>query len=197
MPLLIGMGLTSLVIGLLTWLQQYYLARLEVKVALAQSARFFWHVLRLPIDFFNQRFAGDIAYRVEINDRVAQLLCGPLATSVVSMVSVAFYGAVMYYYDPLLAAVGIGMALLNIVALRLVARQREDGNRRLLQDQGSLRRGLDGRDPAGRDPEGERGRSDFFGTWAGLQARKLLSNQYLGLVSQPSQRRARPARSLA
>ena len=183
MPLLIGMGLTSLVIGLLTWLQQYYLARLEVKVALAQSARFFWHTLRLPIDFYNQRFAGDIAYRVEANDRVAQLLSGPLATSVVSMVSVAFYGAVMYYFDPILAAVGIGMALLNIVALRLVARQREDGNRRLLMDQGRLAAVSMAGIQLVETLKASGGESDFFGKWAGFQARYLLSNQYLGRYS--------------
>src|SRR3546814_9923548 len=56
MPLLIGIGLTAILRGLLTWLQQIYLSRLELKLALQGSAQFLWHVLRLPVDFFNQRF---------------------------------------------------------------------------------------------------------------------------------------------
>ena len=183
MPLLIGMGSASLVLALLTWLQQYYLARLEVKVALAQSARFFWHTLRLPIDFYNQRFAGDIAYRVEANDRVAQLLSGPLATSAVSMVSLLFYGAVMYWFDPLLAMVGIGLAMLNIVALRLVARQREDGNRRLLMDQGRLAAVSMAGIQIVETLKASGGETDFFGKWAGFQARYLVTNQYLAHYS--------------
>ena len=183
MPLLIGMGVTSVVMALLTWLQQYYLARLEVKVALAQSARFFWHTLRLPIDFYNQRFAGDIAYRVEANDRVAQLLSGPLATAVVSLASVTCYGLVMYYFDPVLAAVSIGLALLNIVALRMVARQREDGNRRLLMDQGRLAAISMAGIQLIETLKSSGGESDFFGKWAGFQARYLTSNQYLGFYS--------------
>ena len=183
MPLLIGMGVTSAMLALLTWLQQYYLARLEVKVALAQSARFFWHTLRLPIDFYNQRFAGDIAYRVEANDRVAQLLSGPLATSVVSLVTITCYGLVMYYFDPVLAGIAIGLAMLNIVALRAVARQREDGNRRLLMDQGRLAAVSMAGIQVMETLKSSGGESDFFGKWAGFQARYLASSQYLGRYS--------------
>src|SRR3546814_14189820 len=76
MPLLIGMGLTAILRGLLTWLQQIYLSRLELKLALQGSAQFLWHVLRLPVDFFNQRFPADIGDRVPANDRSEELRVG-------------------------------------------------------------------------------------------------------------------------
>ena len=75
-PLLLAMAVTALVRGPLTWLQQRGLLRLETKLALSASSRFFWHVLRLPMEFFAQRFAGDIGSRVEINDRSPSLLSG-------------------------------------------------------------------------------------------------------------------------
>lgn len=56
-PLLILMGVTGVIQALVTYLQQRYLLRLETKVALTTSAAFFWHVLRLPITFFNQRLS--------------------------------------------------------------------------------------------------------------------------------------------
>jgi len=73
-PLLVGMGLTTLLRGGLTWLREYYLLRLETKLSVASSSQFFWHVLRLPIQFFTQRYAGEISSRVGLNDQVAQLL---------------------------------------------------------------------------------------------------------------------------
>ncbi len=62
-PLLIGMALVIALRAGLTWLQRMYLLRLETKLALSASAQFFWHVLRLPVEFFTQRYAGDIAFR--------------------------------------------------------------------------------------------------------------------------------------
>ena len=59
----------------LTWLQQYVLLRLGQKLAARRaSSRFFWHVLRLPIEFFDLRYAADVASRTQLNDRIAQLL---------------------------------------------------------------------------------------------------------------------------
>src|SRR3546814_14077275 len=116
MPLLIGMGLTAILRGLLTWLQQIYLSRLELKLALQGSAQFLWHVLRLPVDFFNQRFPGDIGDRVAANDRVAQMLSGELATHVIGIFTIVFYAAVMVLYDVVMTLIGVGLALLIFLA---------------------------------------------------------------------------------
>ena len=93
------MALTALLTGALTWLQQSYLLRLETRMAVTSSSRFLWHVLRLPVEFFSQRFAGDIGSRVGINDRVAQLLSRDLATNVLGTLMIVFFGAVMFQYD--------------------------------------------------------------------------------------------------
>lgn len=177
MPLLIGMALTALLRGWLTWLQQTLLARLDTKIAIAQASSFFWHVLRLPISFFDARFAGDILSRVSANDRVARLLSGPLATNLASIPTVIFYFAIMLAFDWMMALVGAALALLNVVALRSMARVREDGSRRLQQDQGRLA----GTSVAGikmlETLKSSGQEDDFFSKWAGYQAKYLNSRQ--------------------
>ena len=59
-PLLMAMTAAIAVKAILTWLQQSTLLTLETRLALGSSGKFFWHVLRLPMEFFAQRFAGEI-----------------------------------------------------------------------------------------------------------------------------------------
>ncbi|HEY4565308.1 MAG TPA: cysteine peptidase family C39 domain-containing protein, partial [Thermoanaerobaculia bacterium] len=116
-PLLLGLGLAGLLMGLLTWIQQVYLLRLETRMAVGSSSRFLWHVLRLPTEFFSQRYAGDISSRVAINDRVAQLLSRDLATNALGAVMIVFFAAVLFQYDVVLTLVGIAVVSLNVAAL--------------------------------------------------------------------------------
>ena len=64
-PLLLAMTVTAAVKAFLTLLQQDSLLHLELKLALSSSAKFFWHVLRLPTEFFAQRYAGEVAARLQ------------------------------------------------------------------------------------------------------------------------------------
>ncbi len=183
-PLLIGMALTAAVTAILTWFQQYYLARLETKLALATSSRFLWHVLRLPIEFYMQRFGGEIGSRVELNDRVAQLLSGELATTAINIVVIIFYAIVMFQYDVVLTLIGILIAAVNFAALWYVNRRRVDGNRRLLQARGKLLgTSMNGLQIIESIKSGGT-EMDFFSRWGGLQARLLNAEQQLGFYTQ-------------
>jgi NHLM bacteriocin system ABC transporter peptidase/ATP-binding protein len=183
-PLLLAMGMTAVVLGGLTWLQQQYLLRLEGKLALATSAQFFWHVLRLPIGFFAQRFSGEIGARVPINDRIATLLSGQLATNALNVVLIAFYAVLMLQYDVLLTVLGVCVASLNVAALRYVSRKRTDLNQRLLQDRGKLMGVAFGGLQTIETLKATGSESDFFSRWSGYQARVVNSQQKLALHTQ-------------
>jgi NHLM bacteriocin system ABC transporter peptidase/ATP-binding protein len=183
-PLLVAMAATAVTRAMLTGLQQHGLLRLETRLAVGASSRFFWHVLRLPMEFFAQRFGGEIGSRVEINDRVAVLLSGELATSLVNIVMVGFFFAFMIQYDVVLAVVGAATAAANLGLLSFLARRRKDGNRRLLQQRGKLvgasmagLQGLESLKATGAEPE-------FFSTWAGHHAKLVLAEQELLGTSQ-------------
>ena len=178
-PLLLVMGAAALLNAALVWVQQHYLLRLETKLAVETSGRFLWHVLRLPVVFFSQRFAGDIGARVAINDRVARLLAGDLATTGLSLVLVAFYAALLLQYDVVLTAVGVATALLNIAAVKAVGRRRTDLSRRLLLGRGKMMGTAMNGLQVIETLKATGTESDFFSRWAGHQAK--VANAYQAL----------------
>jgi NHLM bacteriocin system ABC transporter peptidase/ATP-binding protein len=178
------MGLAALLLGALTWLQQSYLLRLETRLAVGSSSRFLWHVLRLPTEFFSQRFAGDISSRVGINDRVAQLLSRELATHAVGALMIAFFAVLLFQYDAVLTLVGIVVVSLNVAALQYVSRRRVDGNRRLVQDQGKLLGTAIGGLQTIETLKATGGESDLFSRWAGHQAKVVNGRQELERYTQ-------------
>lgn len=181
-PMLWLMGATALVHALLVLVQQHYLLRLETKLAVETSGRFLWHVLNLPVVFFTQRYAGDIGNRVAINDRVARLLGGDLATTALSTVVIVFYALLLLQYDVVLTLIGLATAALNIVALKVVERRRDDISRRLLQDRGKMMGTAMNGLQIIETLKSTGSESDFFSRWAGQQAKVANAFQQLQLT---------------
>jgi NHLM bacteriocin system ABC transporter peptidase/ATP-binding protein len=183
-PLIVGMVITAILRGVLVWLQQYYMLRMETSMALSGSRDFFRHVFRLPIAFFSQRFAGDIASRVMLNDKIASLFSGQIAGTLVSLPMIPFYAIIMFHYDVELTLLGISIALFNIVALQYVSRKRTDLNQRLQQEQGRML----GVSTYGlqmiENLKASSSESDFFAQWSGQQAKVINASQELGFSSQ-------------
>ncbi|WP_223907367.1 NHLP family bacteriocin export ABC transporter peptidase/permease/ATPase subunit [Rhodoferax lithotrophicus] len=181
-PVLLGMLFTAIVRGVLTWLQSYYLTRFQTKLALSTSSKFLWHVLRLPVLFYSQRSPGDISSRVGINNRVAELLTGDLATTVLNVVMVIFYAALMLSYDLVLTLVGVAIAALNILFLRLMTRKTVDITQKLANDSGKLlgtsMNGLQMMESI----KASGMEADFFTKWSGYQTKVMNGQQRAGSV---------------
>jgi NHLM bacteriocin system ABC transporter peptidase/ATP-binding protein len=180
-PLLLGMAVTALLRAALVWLQQTYLLRLETRLALASSADFLWHVLRLPIDFFSQRHAANIAQRVGANDNIAQLVSGELATNAVALVTLVFYAAIMFAYDVVLTTVGIALTMLNVALMAYLSRSRQDATLRLQKERGKLGATLVGGIQIMETIKAGGGEADFFTRWIGLRAAANNTEQALRL----------------
>ena len=182
-PLLLAMAFTAILRAVFTHLRLRMLTRFEMKLALAGSGKFFWHLLRLPMQYFSQRSAGDIGSRVAINNRVAALLSGDLASNFVSILLIGFYAALMIQYDVVLTMIGVSIATINILALRYMSRSRVDKNRKLAQEYGKLM----GVSMSGLQTvetlKATGGESDFFARWSGHQAKALNAEQELGAAS--------------
>ena len=181
--LIAGMLLTTCVRATLVWLKQRYLLLLYTKLAVTSSARFFWHVLQLPISFFLSRFAGEIGSRVQLNDKVAGLLSGRIADTALDLVMIVFYGGLMLTYDVPLALMGVAVALVNLAALRALARKRIDASTRLQQEHGKLVGVSMGGLQIIETLKAGGNESDFFAKWAGHWARVQNTSQELALSS--------------
>jgi NHLM bacteriocin system ABC transporter peptidase/ATP-binding protein len=183
-PLLWGMIITCVLKAVLTALQQEQLLRMEIRLAVRSASAFFWHVLRLPATFFAHRWGNEIGSRVELNDTVAQLLAGDLATNAVNIFLIGIYAVVMAQYDGVLTIVTVSIAALNLVAVRWVSRRRRDINGKLQQERGKLMAiamsGLQMIETL----KATGSESEFFARWAGSQASVVTTEQRLGMSSQ-------------
>lgn len=185
MPLILGMLIASISLVLLSWLEDTALLRLRGKLSIASSSRFFWHVIRLPLSFYQQRTPGEISNRVELNEDVADTLAMDLASTAIALLKVIFFLALMLFFDWLLSLVAVVIAVLNVLMLQMVSRLRADRSQRMLIDRGKL---------AGTSQSGLRGietikasgaESDFFAKWAGHHARTVNSEQNMAQLTIP------------
>ncbi|MBV6627794.1 MAG: NHLP family bacteriocin export ABC transporter peptidase/permease/ATPase subunit [Rivularia sp. (in: Bacteria)] len=183
-PLILAMLFTAVLSGLLTRLQLQLLRRLKIKLAMGMSSKFIWHLLHLPVSFYDQRFAGEISSRIQLNDDLADLLSGELATTVISAVMVIFYAIVMWQYDQVLTLIGIAFVVINVLALQWVARLRMDTNVRLMQEEGKVSgvaisglQSIETLKASGLE-------SDFFNRWAGYYAKAVNVRQQMSNLTQ-------------
>ena len=163
----------------LTWIQCNGLVRLNLKVALTGSASFLFRVLHLPVSFFAGRQSGELATRVQLNDRVAAFLSEQLAANLLSLITLFFYAVVMFCYD---AVLGTLAAVMGAAVLLLL--QRKLKSRKLLGQSIQLDTGmLYGTSATGvmliETLKASGGENDFFSGWSGFQARSLLGRQKL------------------
>jgi NHLM bacteriocin system ABC transporter peptidase/ATP-binding protein len=181
--LIFGLVLTALMRGLLTWLQETAILRLQAKVSLTHSARFFWHILHLPVSFFQQRYAGDIAERVDANDRIAQLLADEATSSIVGIFASLLYAAVILLLQWQIGVLAIAVASLNAWIFFLFARGIADKSRVLLQQQGLLA-GIEANGLKSMESlKATASENGFFMRWAGLHAMTINSQQQIELYS--------------
>lgn len=131
-----GMLLVILTTCILKSLQQFYLNRLGTRLSLQFSSEFLWHILRLPLSFYAQRFSGEIAYRATSNDQAAQIMTSALATTCVDLLLILFYGIILFQYSVPIGFVAIGAGLVNLGMMLCIQRSRKDAYARLQQETG-------------------------------------------------------------
>ena len=178
-PLLIAMTLTVAVRVALGWLQQKYIRRLQTRLLVTNTTAFFEHVLHLPIEFFSQRYSGDIATRVGINDQVAIFVSRKLAGAVINATLALFFVALMLAYSVPLTSIGLVVAAIIVICTRYVGAVQVDGSKRLLQEQSKVNGVAMGGLTTIETLKATGGETDLFARWAGYVAKSVTIQQQL------------------
>ena len=171
------------------WIQAIYSRRINGKMAAVGNASYVWKLLRLPMEFYSQRMAGDIEGRKHGNAAIAGELVNTLAPLALNTAMMLFYLVVMFRYSRLLSLVGLGSLAVNIVLARVISKKRINITRVGMRDSGKLSGATVGALDMIETIKASGAENGYFEKWAGYQAsvntqnqRIVKLDQYLGSI---------------
>ena len=173
----IAMVVSFILSGIIAWLRAVVLTKWQRKLTLADSSSYFWHLLKLPMQFFHQRYAAEVAGRVGFNESIAGVLSGPAATAVLDLFVAVFYLLLLLQYNVTLTLIGIAFTSVELILFFAMRRHLTDLNMRIQQDAGKAygvaMNGLRMIETIKANGD----ESDFFTKWAGYQTKVLSASQ--------------------
>lgn len=188
-PLLLIMFAVALVQIVISAINSIYMLKVQGKLAIVANAEFMWHVLRLPVEFFSQRMAGDIAQRQASNQSIASSLISEFGPLFLEFGALVFYAVVMFRYSALLALIGIASVFINMLITRLISAKRINITRVQMRDAGKLASSTVSGIEMIETIKSSGAEDGYFERWAGYQAsvaaqtvRFSKLNQYLGVL---------------
>ncbi len=162
---------------------------IQGKLAVVGNTSFMWKVLRMPMEFFSQRMAGDIQQRQEASAAIADILVNTFAPLVLNAVMTIFYLVVMVRYSPILSLIGVASILLNLIMSRVISGKRINITRVQMRDAGKLASSTVAGIEMIETIKASGAETGYFEKWAGYQAsvntqdvRYARLNEYLGLI---------------
>ena len=137
-PILAVLSMAVIVRCVVSIANAVYLNRIRGKFAVVGASQFMWHLLRLPVGFYEQRTVGDLQQRQESNETVAATLVDKLAPAVFNVVLVVLYLAVMLGYSWKLTLVGLVTVAVNVLVANWASAARVNVTRQQMRDRGLL-----------------------------------------------------------
>ncbi|GAA2529155.1 NHLP family bacteriocin export ABC transporter peptidase/permease/ATPase subunit [Pilimelia columellifera] len=163
----------------LAWWQRTVVNRFNIRLAVTMASGFLRHALRLPLTFYAQRSVGDVAYRLQLGGDVAKVVSTQLAPAMLQAFTAVLYLVLMTFISPLLTAIAVVAAVIDVVVLRLAQRHREDASGVVVREESALHatsyyglRTIESVKASG-------GEDDLFGKITGFHARAANARQKL------------------
>ncbi len=182
-PLLLAAFITTVMVIVLTAMQQNTLIRFNLKLSLDSSFKFFEHILRLPINFFSLRQPGELANRLNMIDMIANFISLQFSSNLLSFITLVFYGTVLIYYDFVLGLLACVTAFIIMFLLAQEIKKRRIISQASQQDSGRLV----GCSTSGimlmETLKASGAEDDFYAQWSGIQTSAVMSQQRLEMSS--------------
>ena len=119
-------------------IQSIHWLKIEAKFAIVSSARFMWHCLRLPLDFFSQRYIGDVVSRQESTANISLIFIKKLAPMFIDLFSLVLYLFFMISYSWKLTIVGVSITIINIFVIKFISKKVAELKKSSLPNSGKL-----------------------------------------------------------
>ena len=184
--LLTGVGVVQVIV---IAVKSIYSLKINGKMAVIGSSTFMWQVLRMPMEFFSQRRAGDIQRRKNTNAVIAGTLVNTFTPLVLNVGMMVFYLVVMLRYSVLLTLIGIATIVLNSLLASYISRKRVNITRVQMRDASQLESSTVSGIQMIETIKASGAENGYFAKWAGYQAsvntattRFANLNLYLGMV---------------
>lgn len=123
----IGLLGVYIIEGILTYLKRYMLLFATNKMDLRLSKFVYNHLLRLPIDFFDNTPAGVLLKHMSQKDKIREFMTGRMFMTVLDMTILLILLPLLFFYSPLLTAVVLGIAL--VIAIIMASAMRSFRNK--------------------------------------------------------------------
>lgn len=136
--LMLFMAVCLLIQALMSYQRSQLLQRLQSKLTLFSGSEFLLRLFRLPMSFFDQRYTGDVARRVDDNSSVSSFIAGDLAGICLNLLEAAFYLLMLLLMSPLLTLIGLLSILGNLLMVRFFWQKLAGLTTKLQQDTGKL-----------------------------------------------------------
>ena len=175
----------SLVLTLtLNFLRSWCLLRWQGKMTIDDSSSFLSYVLKLPVSFFQTRYSGEIASRVQFHESIADFVTGRLAVAVLDFAIAIFYLFLLVLYNLKLTIIGVIFTAINIFVTWSSYQWLQEQRMKLQQEQGNLY-GISVAGIASIETLKANGNEDdFFVKWSDANARYLTMAQRQEYYSQ-------------
>jgi NHLM bacteriocin system ABC transporter peptidase/ATP-binding protein len=176
----------QLVAGLV---QAVYSKRIDGKMSTYGNTAYMWKVLNLPMDFFSQRYAGDILSRRVGNAGISNSLIYTFAPLALGAFMMIFYLAVMLKNSIILTVIGISSIVVNMLMSRLISKKRINISRVQMRDAGKLSSCTTAGIEMIETIKASGAEEGYFQKWAGYQSsvntqrvKFTKLNQYIGSI---------------
>lgn len=188
-PFFAGLGIITALQIIAAWIQAVYSLRLNGKMDAVGSSSYMWKILRLPMEFFSQRMAGDIQGRMLSNASIATTVVNTVAPLVLNTAMMVFYLIVMLRYSVTLTFIGLVSVAVNAAMSRYISSKRINITRVMMRDAGKLASATVNAVDMIETIKASGAENGFFEKWSGYQASVSSQNvrfqkqdQMLGVI---------------
>ncbi|PTX62148.1 NHLM bacteriocin system ABC transporter ATP-binding protein [Kordia periserrulae] len=112
--------------------------RVETKSSINLQAGVMDHLLRLPVTFYKKYSAGDLTNRALSINGIRQVLSNTVMTAVLSGAFSFVNLVLLFYYEPSLAWIGVGLAVLAVIFMTVIGWKKLKYDRQISDVQGDL-----------------------------------------------------------